>query len=367
MTKLFGSEWTKADLMRRVGDISQIAGVQRSFLTEGNEKGVEVIEFRTGAGLTFTVVPSRAMDIAAADYRGTPLVWRSGSGIVAPEFYDGVGTGWRKSFFGGLLTTCGLGNVGTPNEDDGEVLGHHGRIANQPAKRVHADGRWEGNQFVMSAQGQMRDTNPRRYDFSVTRNVTAKMGENRLFISDIVENVGPTDSPFMYLYHINIGFPVLDDGSELLVPVHKSTPRDAVAEPGMHERFRFHAPVAGYQEQVFYHDVIEDDNRHVWVALVNKRFGDGKGIGVYVRYHKSQFPNLVEWKMMSEGVYVVGIEPANCHVEGRARERERGTLQFLEVGGRRHFETEIGVLTNQDEIQAFEEKVASIRARQNTA
>jgi len=107
MTKLFGSEWTKADLMRRVGDISQIAGVQRSFLTEGNEKGVEVIEFRTGAGLTFTVVPSRAMDIAAADYRGTPLVWRSGSGIVAPEFYDGVGTGWRKSFFGGLLTTIG--------------------------------------------------------------------------------------------------------------------------------------------------------------------------------------------------------------------------------------------------------------------
>ena len=84
-------------------------------------------------------------------------------------------------------------------------------------------------------------------------------------------------------------------------------------------------------------------------------------IGVYVRYHKTQFPNLVEWKMLAEGTYVVGIEPANCRVEGRARERENGTLQFLEVGGRRHFETEIGVLTSLQEIQDLEERIAAVR------
>lgn len=367
MAKLYGTEWTRAELTNRVGDISQIAGVRRSVLVEGKEKGVEVVDIRTGGGLAFTVVPSRALDIASADYRGVPLAWRSSAGVVAPEYYDEKGLGWRKNFFGGLLTTCGLANVGTPNVDDGEELGHHGRISNQPARNVHADARWEGNQLVMVAQGQMRDTNPRKYDFMMTRNVTAKLGENRLFISDVVENVGSTESPFMFLYHINVGFPVVDEGSELIVPVHKTTPRDAEAEAGINDRFRFHAPVAGYKEQVFYHDVVEDENRHAWVGLVNKRFNDGHGIGLYVKYHKSQFPNLVQWKMMSEGTYVVGIEPANCHVEGRARERERGTLHFIESGGRRHFETEIGVLTNLHEIEAFEEKVARTRSRQSQA
>lgn len=365
--KLYGVEWTKGELVRRVGDIAQIGGVRRSTLVEGKEKGVDVVDFRTGTGFAFTVVPSRALDIASAEYCGVPLAWRSSVGIVAPEYYDDKGFGWRKSFFGGLLTTCGLANVGTPNVDDGEELGHHGRISNQPARNVHADTRWEGNQLVMVVQGQVRETNPRKYDFLMTRNITARLGENRLFLSDVIENVGSTAAPFMFLYHINVGFPVVDEGSELLAPVHQTRPRDADAEAGMSDRFRFHAPVAGYREQVFYHDVFPDENRHVWIALVNKRFNDGQGIGLYVKYHKSQFPHLVQWKMMSEGTYVVGIEPANCHVEGRARERERGTLQFLEVGGRRHFETEIGVLTNAHEIEALEEKIARIRSRQGSA
>jgi hypothetical protein len=367
MIRLYGREWTRGELLRRVGDIAQIAEAQRATLVEGREKGVEVVRFRTGTGFEFVAVPGRALDIASAEYRGVPLAWRSGTGVVAPEFYEPEGRGWRRSFFGGLLTTCGLANVGTPCEDDGETLGHHGRISNTPATRVHTDARWEADTLVLSAQGQVRDTAPRRYDLSLTRNITARMGENRLYVSDIVENIGFTDAPFLFLYHINVGFPILDEGSELLVPAKDVRPRDEVAATGVEERLRFGGPVPGFEEQVFYHDTIPDQSRHVWAALVNRRLNDGEGLGVYVRYHKSQFPNFIEWKMTGEGTYVVGMEPANCLVEGRARERERGALQFIEAGGRRHFETEIGVLTNRAEIEAFEERLARIRSRQGAS
>ena len=362
MIRLYGSDWSRGELLRRAGTPFQFAGVQRSRLVEGVERDVEILEFRTGTGFSFNVIPSRGMIIGRAEYRGTPLAWLSGTGRVAPELSQEGDAGWRRSFWGGLLTTCGLVNVGSPCVDDGETLGQHGRIANVPATSVLSDARWEGSQLTLSAQGTVREMEPGRHDLALTRTITAKVGENRLYVYDIVENVGYTDAPFMFLYHINVGFPVLDEGAELIVPTRGVTPRDDVAAAAVADRFRFEQPTAGFQEQVFYHDAIADENRHVWAALINKRFDDGQGIGIYVRYHQSQFPNLVQWKMMGEGSYAVGIEPSNCLVEGRAVERERGTLEFIEAGGRRHFETEIGVLTGQDEIQAFEERVARVRS-----
>ena len=100
-------------------------------------------------------------------------------------------------------------------------------------------------------------------------------------------------------------------------------------------------------------------HNHIHVALVNRAFNDGQGIGVSVRYHKTQFPNFVQWKMCGEGTYVMGLEPSNCLVDGRASAREGGTLQFIEPGGRRHYEVEIGVLASNAEIDAFEEKIAA--------
>ena len=55
-------------------------------------------------------------------------------------------------------------------------------------------------------------------------------------------------------------------------------------------------------------------------------------------------PNLTEWKMPAAGVYALGIEPANCRVEGRVAERERGTLEMLEPGEKRTYYLEIEVL-----------------------
>ncbi len=70
---------------------------------------------------------------------------------------------------------------------------------------------------------------------------------------------------------------------------------------------------------------------------MNKNIGDGRKLELTMRYKKEQLPFLAHWKMMGEGEYVVGLEPANCHVEGRLKEKEVfKTLQYIQPGEIKH-------------------------------
>ena len=365
MARLFGREMSRAELLRRVGDVSQLGGVRLVELADGPEAGVRAIDFRTGSGLNFTVLPDRGMDISWAEYRGVPLCWHSATGQVGPWFYEPEGFGWLRSFYGGLLVTCGLTYMGAPCEDpEAECpvsgapchntskvfLGLHGRASNIPARNVKADGEWEGDDYVMWAEGRVREAVVFGEVLELRRKVEARLGERRLLVRDVVENAGYVKAPLMILYHINIGFPIVDEGARLVAPAERVEPRDEEAERGLSEFDRFTAPIPGFKEQVFFLEMRPDSEGFVKAALVNESLG----LGVYVKYRKEQLPKFVEWKMMGEGVYVVGMEPANSLVLGRPEARRRGELDTLEPGERREFELEIGVLDGADEIREFE-------------
>jgi len=96
--------------------------------------------------------------------------------------------------------------------------------------------------------------------------------------------------------------------------------------------------------------------------LINEDIEEG-GFGFYVKYKKEQLPQFIEWKMMGEGDYVVGMEPANCLVEGRDKERERGTLKFLEPGEKKEFDLEIGVLAGKESIEEFKKLISVDKVR----
>src|SRR5438105_14321045 len=115
MVDLFGRHWSRADLLERVGDVSQLGGARLVKLMDGPEDGVLAAELRTGSGLVFTVLPGRGMDIGFAEYRGVPLCWRSSTGEVAAARYEPQGEGWLRGFSGGLMATCGLGTAGWPS------------------------------------------------------------------------------------------------------------------------------------------------------------------------------------------------------------------------------------------------------------
>ena len=62
-----------------------------------------------------------------------------------------------------------------------------------------------------------------------------------------------------------------------------------------------------------------------------------------MRYRQRELPRLIEWKMVGEDVYCVGIEPANCLVEGRDKDRANGILEFLDPGETRSYHLEVSV------------------------
>lgn len=353
MPELFGRSWTREEILQRVGDMRQVAGVQLAELADGPERGVRVAHVYTGSGFEFTVLLDRGMDIGPASYRGQALAWQAQPGIPAPAFFEPEGLGWLRTFHGGLVATCGLTYAGAPCEDEGQALGLHGRVGHIPARAVYADAYWEGDQYVVVVQGKVRETAVFGDDLLLTRRIVARMGESRLLIEDRVENVGHLPAPHMMLYHCNFGWPLIDEGTELIVPAREVTPRDEVAAPGLAQHARFERPQPGYAEQVFFHDTIADEAGYVTAVLANRSFGGGRGFGAYVRYRRAELPRLIEWKQMGAGTYVVGVEPANCLVMGRADERARGTLVTLGPGEAREYRLEIGVLPDAAAIDAM--------------
>src|SRR5215210_6591614 len=281
MPRLWDRNYRREDLLRRTGRLEQVAGVRLVTLGDGAERGVRVLEFCTGTGFAFDVVVDRAFDVGRCEISGRPLGWLSGVGFAGPWYYEPEGLGFFRSFAGGLLTTCGLEHMLFMAEDTAEhyhyppkkteTFGLHGRVSNRPARLVGYGERWDGNECVLWAEGEILQAAVFGEHLLLRRRIEAKMGESRLTIYDEVENVGHDQTPHMYLYHVNVGFPVVDEGSELLLPALPLHPEDASA---MDYR-RLAAPEANFVEQDFEHELAAEEDGTVPVAVVNREFGLG--------------------------------------------------------------------------------------------
>ena len=355
MVQLFGRSWAKQELLEYTGNLSQVGGVRIGQLDDGKARGVRTAEFETGTGFSFTVLLDRGMDIGAAKYQGISLTWESAGGPAHPAYFEKDGMGWLRTWHGGLLAGCGMTYVGDPCADEGEQLGLHGRLSHIPASNVWADGAWRGDEYELWVRGRMRETAVFAENLTLTRRVWTRLGESRLFIRDVVANEGFQTTPHMMLYHCNFGFPLLDEGAELLAP---SRQQSSPAGTPLSENYAFYGgPTPGYESQVFYHDMVAGEDGYVTMLLVNRAFSNGQGLGIYLRYRQAELPRFTQWKLLVPGIYITGLEPCNCSVEGRDKDRERGDLQFLEPGDQREYMLEIGVLANNAEIDQMAAQV----------
>ena len=363
MPKLWGQQTSKRELLRRVGGLAQVAGVRLVTLGDGNERGVRLLEFSTGSGFAFDVLVDRAFDIGRCELAGQAIGWHSGVGFGGPWFAEHDGLGWLRNWGGGLLTTCGLDHALFMADDTAaqyhypakatESFGLHGRVSNTPARLVGYGERWDGDDCTLWAEGEVVQASQFGEHLLLRRRIEAKVGESRLTIHDTVENVGWDPTPHMYLYHVNIGYPVLDEGAELLVPTRVVTPRGDYSSDGYR---RIDAPAARYSEKVFEHDAIAEDGGTVPVAIVNR----ARGIGAYEVFNLNQLPVHFVWRMLGEGSYVMGIEPCTNHTAGRMDARERGELIILQPGEQRHYDLELGALDGAAEIDAFADRVSAL-------
>ncbi len=335
------STLSSKDLSRRTGSLSQIAGIRESVLSDGKGRGIRIADVHTGSGLAFTVVPDRGMDIQQASYKGINLAFITPTGYSHPSFYDPAPMGWLRNWGGGLVTGCGMIGAGAP--DPVEKLSLHGLLSNTPAQNIVCRQEWIGGKYVLSVSGEVRESRMFGENLLLKRTISTALGSNTFEITDSVRNEGFKNSPLMLLYHVNIGYPMLSETATIKARRHKVVPRDAEAAKGVREWNKFDPPVKGYKEQCFYHDIPADRDGFARCTLSNKKLG----LEFEVAYRKKELPFFTEWKMTGEGEYVVGFEPANCHVEGQTIEKNKfKSLKVLSPGETCEFKVRISIKEN---------------------
>lgn len=337
-----------------------MAGVRLVTLGDGIERGVRVLEFRTGTGFEFDVVVDRAFDVGRCEYRGSALAWLSPTGVVGPWYAEPLGLGWFRSWGGGMLVTCGLDHTLLGGVDDAsqfhqlvretEEYGLHGRIGFLPARLTGYGERWDGDGCVLWAEGIVRQAAVFGEALELRRRIEARVGESLFTVRDEVANVGFDPTTHMYLYHVNVGWPVVDDGAEYLVPAAGGVP--AADYPTVDYR-RLTAPAPAQPEECYEHEMAAEPAGTVPVAVVNRALG----LGVYQVYRRDQLPFHTMWRMLGEGLYAVAMEPTTNRDAGRFDARERGEFAHLDPGAARHYELEIGVLDGAGAIDAFAARV----------
>ena len=358
MVKLFGRSWTRQALTRYVGNIEQIGGVRLSVLDDGKGRGIRTAQFETGSGFVFTVLLDRGMDIGSTRFRGAALAWDSSVGPAHPMYFEKDGLSWHRTWGGGLLNGCGTTTAGAPSEDQGEALGIHGRLSHIPASNIWADAAWREDEYEIWVQGKMRETTVKGENILVQRRIWTHLGASRLFVHDVIINEGLEPAPHMMLYHFNLGFPLVAEGTEFVAPSRQVTPYRAEGAAAL-DHARYVAPIDNFREQAFRHEMAAGEDGYATVVLANRAFEDNQGLGLYLRYRPDELPYLMQWMLVRAGTYVTALEPHNCPVMNRAKARETGTLAFLAPGETREYHFEVGVLANNREIETVVAQVQS--------
>ena len=83
----------RAGCAEHAGMLSQFAGVRLMTLGDGVERGVRMLEFRTGTGLRFTVLVDRALRHRRLRARGAAIGWHSPAGFRHPGLHEYEGEG----------------------------------------------------------------------------------------------------------------------------------------------------------------------------------------------------------------------------------------------------------------------------------
>jgi hypothetical protein len=371
MVELYGRNLTRRDVAARSGALSQFAGVRLTTLGDGLERGIRMLEFRSGTGLRFTVLVDRALDIADCDYKGLAIGWHSPAGFRNPGLQDYEAEGglsWLRSF-SGLIATCGLDHILIMDEGPADHYLYpnrksvknsiHGRVSGIPARLGGYGERWEGDRCFLWCEGTVIQATVFGEDLHLTRRIEIEVGTNVIHMHDEVANRGFYRTPHMYMYHINVGHPLVDEGSRYVAPiadvVWAGHAGEAYRRQGVGYR-RFPGPQRDFLEQVWEHELTGDAQGSTRVMVANDRLG----LGFQVVTRKDQFPCVLEWQNFQAGQYTLGIEPATHHILGAAYAREQGETIWLEAGASRRYDTSLHILDGADEIARAEADIRAI-------
>lgn len=223
----------KIELLRKTGHIHQVADVTPIEYREGRADKLSAWQVKNGP-LSFTVMQGKGMDLSELSYKGVNFSFLSKPGLQGRNQYDTNGQEALRSIMGGMLFTCGLENICAVYQNGETQYPMHGRIRTTPAEHTAVRTRWTSEGYEMELYGEMREAELFGENLVLKRTITTIWPKKEIQIRDVIENQGFREEPLMLLYHINAGYPLLDEEAEILIPARKTTPRDADAKLEYH-------------------------------------------------------------------------------------------------------------------------------------
>ncbi len=278
-------------MLKQINNLSQIAYARRYELIDGKERGVRMIEVDNGV-LRFLLNETKALDMSQLWHKGTNISFVCKNGIVAREI------AYERRFEGGMLYTCGLDNIGAR-----EGFEIHGNLHNTPAKVVSLICDEEKIEVV----GEIELSALFGQNLLIKRTISTAIGSTSVSVTDVLENRGTKEENYCLLYHCNVGYPMLDEGTTIDADTASVLPRTKHAEEHIADRTVFPAPVDNEEESCYY-----IKNKKPEITVANKKIGKK----FVLRYTDDTLPCQVQWVTNASYDYALGIEPSTSFMDG---------------------------------------------------
>ena len=273
----------------QISNMTQLASIRRYILTEGSEKGLEVLDCDNGK-LRFLLNVGKALDIMQLYYKGENLSFVSKNGFTAREIP------FARRFEGGMLYTCGLDSVGGR---EGHEL--HGNLHNTPARVTAA----VCDETGIRIEAEIRSTALFGEDLLLKRRISCPVRGDTLLLEDTLCNEGYLPAEYALLYHVNLGYPMLCEGGRVEADAAKCRPRTPWSAEKQEEWRQITAPLPGQEENCYFLAL-----REPRATLVRP---DGRSFTL--SYSGDTLPHFIEWKSMASGDFALGFEPCTTFLD----------------------------------------------------
>jgi hypothetical protein len=339
-----------------------LISVRQVINAQPNGLGSPILEIRNPAGISMDILLDRCFDIGWAQARGAKVCWTSPMGFRESAAFDSQGFGWTKTFGGGLLTTCGLVATGAPGVINGKLTGLHGRVGHLPVSnfnwhvmrgteisedslarllvtqdRCNVSGSKADPEAVTSeiishsedaavfvGEAEVIESDLGSPTLVLYRRILVDLHSAALVVHDEVVNESSSRSPHMFRHHINLGYPLIDEGTVLTTDAQFLRDRDGAQGRQVKFPLALNVTNGSQPEEVLYCATTARE----WCRTAIEN--EAVGLTCEIACKSDQFPMLLLWRDSSRDVNVLGVEPSTSG-DGGPQEAERdGRLRILE-------------------------------------
>lgn len=336
----------KEDILRHVGSMQQLAYARRISYDEGRARGLNAVEVKNGP-MRFVVMLDKCLDISELSWRGENLVFISKPGLNGRNQFDTHGSEAQRSIMGGLFFTCGFENICPPYTDSqGREYPMHGRMRTSPAEHVSIECFWEEEDYVIRVSGDIREAELFGENLLLHRVIETRYGSAQISVRDSIYNEAFRSEPLMLMYHCNVGYPLLNENSRLILPSKAVEPRDEISRENLGTISKMDKPKDNEFEYVYLHELAADKDGMSFAAIVDSK----RDFGLRISFDSRKLPYFGQWKSTGSGDYVMGLEPGNSKIYGRAYHDEKGELHHIGAGQSEEYELCFEVLEGREQI-----------------